>query len=124
MSDINFSIILHSIYNYLPPWGGIRLEKLRVFRLAKKPQAINGIQKVHYRVHNSPLLILDKFNPVQAVPHFCFKCNLILSLHPGSSSNLSLYFTFHHQTPACIFTMRATCPSHLIVLSHQSNNHA
>jgi len=57
MSDINFSIILPSINNYLPPWGGIRLEKLTVFRLVKKPQAINGTQKVPYRVHNSPLLI-------------------------------------------------------------------
>jgi hypothetical protein len=57
MTDINFNIILLSIYNYLPPWGGIRLEKRTGFGLVKKPQAMNGTQKVHYRVHNSPLLI-------------------------------------------------------------------
>jgi hypothetical protein len=35
-------------------------------------------------------LACDKFNPLQAVPQFCFKYHLILSFHPGKSSDLSL----------------------------------
>ena len=69
-------------------------------------------------------LACDKFNPVQAVPHFCFKYHSIQSFHPDLSSDLSLSLTFHHQNQACIFTKRATCSSSLIVLSHHSNNHS
>jgi len=45
MSDINFNIILPSIYNYLPPWSGIRFENLTLFRLVKNLKQLMELKR-------------------------------------------------------------------------------
>jgi hypothetical protein len=121
MSDINFNIILPSTQNYLASWGAVRLEKLTVFRLAKKPQTVYmELKRFIFTTARYLSLGCDKFNPVQSVPNVFFKYHLIPSFHPG----LGLQTCLFPSRCTTIFIMRATFPSHLIVLTHHSNNHA
>jgi hypothetical protein len=71
---------------------------------------------VHYGIHNSPpsVSLHRQINPVQApTSHFLKNdLNIIFPSTPGS------YLRFQHQNPVCTFRLpiRATCPTHLILL--------
>jgi hypothetical protein len=78
-------------------------------------------QKGHYRVRKSlpPTPILSQINPVRKPQPFPWKSILILSYHlrPGLPSGL---FSYSLPTKTCMHLppppIRATCPTHLILL--------
>jgi len=69
----------------LTPWCRILSEKLIVTQLVKKHAAFSWNQKVHYRVHTSPLPdpISIQLNPVRPIDPYFPKVHLNVILHLG-----------------------------------------
>ena len=96
-----------------PSWQANKFSASQVIpRIVWKP-------KVHYRIYKCPppVHILNQLDPVHTPTSHFLKThlNIILSSTPGSPK-WSLSFTFPHKKPVYASPIRATCPTHHILL--------
>ena len=109
-------------YYLLTPWSRVLLEKLTGFATNQEIPRILRNPKIHYHTHKRPptVPILSQLHPVPTILSHFLKIHLNIILPSTSWSpqwSLSPGFTTKTLCTPLPSNIRATCPSHLILLN-------
>ena len=113
--------ILTVLTYLLSPWSRALLEKLIGSAASQEIPQILWNSKAHYRTHKCmpPLPILSQLHPVPTTPPTSWRSILILSSHLSLGLPNGLFpsgFPTRNLCTSLRSSIRATCPTHLILL--------